>query len=170
MHDGNTKIAFGAFWGGWFSDLTICLLCLIHYLLVFIIIIFTSCEFFLPALADSLSLEYHWQQVSRTRLSIVANLENTVVWMDSNRPPIFNSSSLLSKPLCTVQSVPITVGITIFHMFHSFLVLWQCPKTCLSFYFLWFWLCGPPRSQNPLYGKFSSFLLIMTRFWFLAGI
>ena len=41
-------------------------------------------------------------------------------------------------------------------MFYRFLVLWQGLSTCLSFRFLWFSLCGPPRRQNPQDGRFSE--------------
>ena len=55
------------------------------FVLYFIIIIY-SLEFFTSALADGLSLEFEWQQVSRTLLSILAVLNNAVVWMVSTLP------------------------------------------------------------------------------------
>ena len=60
-------------------------------------------------------------QVSRTLLSILVDLSNTVVWMVSIRPPISNSSNLLFKPSETVLSAPIIIGITVTLIFHSFL-------------------------------------------------
>ena len=42
-------------------------------------------------------------------------------------------------------------------MFHSFF-----SSLVMSFRFLWFSLCRPLRQQSPLFGKFSSFLLIIT--------
>ena len=59
-------------------------------------------------------------QVSRTLLSILAVLNNAVVWMVSTRPPTSKSSSPFSNPLVTVPNAPITIGIIVTCMFHSF--------------------------------------------------
>ena len=55
-------------------------------------------------------MAFHWSlsdskspQVSRTLLSILAVLDNAVVWMVSTRPPISKSSNPFSNPLVTVQ-------------------------------------------------------------------
>ena len=66
-------------------------------------------EIFTPMLADGLSLEVEWQQISMTLLTILANLNNVVVWMVSTCPPISKSSSLFTNSLGIVLSVPITV-------------------------------------------------------------
>ena len=58
--------------------------------------------------------------VSRTLLSILAVLNNAVVWMVSARPPTFKSSSPSNSPLVTVPNAPITIGIIVTCMFHSF--------------------------------------------------
>ena len=72
-------------------------------------------------------------QVSRTLLSILADLDNAVVSILSL---IAHSFSHLSKPLATVPSVPSAIGITVTLMFHGFLCsVWQCPRICLSFYY-----------------------------------
>ena len=70
---------------------------------------------------------FHWNlsesmspQVSRTLLSILAVLNNVVVWMVSTRPPTSKSSSPFSNPLVTVPNAPITIGIIVSCMFHSF--------------------------------------------------
>ena len=70
---------------------------------------------------------FHWNlsdskspQVSKTLLSILAVLNNAVVWMVSTRPPTSKSSSLFSNPLVTVPKVPITIGMIVTCMFHSF--------------------------------------------------
>ena len=60
-------------------------------------------------------------RVSWTLLSILADLNNAVIWMVSILPLIFNSSSLVSKPLETVPSAQITIGITVTFMFHNVL-------------------------------------------------
>ena len=70
---------------------------------------------------------FHWSlsdskspQVSRTLLSILAVLNNAVVWMVSTRLPTSNSSSPFSNLLVTVPNAPITIGIIVTGMFHSF--------------------------------------------------
>ena len=68
---------------------------------------------------------FHWNlsyskfsQVSWTLLSILADLNNDVVWMISTRLLISSSSCPFTNPLVTVPSAPITVGITIVFFFH----------------------------------------------------
>ena len=70
---------------------------------------------------------FHWSlsdskspQVSRTLLSILAVLNNAVVWMVFTRPPISKSSSPFSNTLVSVPNAPITIGIIVISMFHSF--------------------------------------------------
>ena len=66
-------------------------------------------------LSDSKSL-----QISRTLLSILAVLNNAVVWMVSTRPPASKSACLFNNPLVTVPKASITIGIIDTFMFHSF--------------------------------------------------
>ena len=61
-----------------------------------------------------------YPQVSRTLLSIQAVLNNVIVWMVSTRPPTSKSSSPFSNPFVTVPKAPITIGIIVTFMFHSF--------------------------------------------------
>ena len=70
---------------------------------------------------------FHWSlignkspQISRTLLSILAVLNNAVVWMVSTHPPTFKSSSSFNNLLVTVPKPPITIGIIITFIFHSF--------------------------------------------------
>ena len=70
---------------------------------------------------------FHWRlsdskfpQVSRTLLSILAVFNNAVVWMVSTRPPTSKSFRPFNNPLATVPKAPITIGIIITFMFHSF--------------------------------------------------
>ena len=70
---------------------------------------------------------FHWSlsdsespQVSRTLLSILAALNNAVVWMVSTRPSTFKSSSPFSNPSVTVPNAPIRIGIIVTCMFLSF--------------------------------------------------
>ena len=76
-------------------------------------------------LHQHLVVVFHWSlndskspQVFRTLLSILASLNNTVIWIVAIHPQIFNSSSF---PLGTVPSAPIIIGININLMFHSYL-------------------------------------------------
>ena len=70
---------------------------------------------FLWSLSDSKS-----PQVSRTLLSILADLNNAVVWTLSTRPVISKSSSPCTNPLVTAPRAPITIDIIVTFMFHSF--------------------------------------------------
>ena len=70
---------------------------------------------------------FHWSlsdnkspKVFTTFLSILADLNNTVVWLVSTRPLISKSSGPFTNPLVTVPRVPITIGITVTFTFHSF--------------------------------------------------
>ena len=60
-------------------------------------------------------------QVSRTLLSILADLNIAVVWMDSTRPRTSKSSSTFNNPLVTVPKAPFTIGIIVTFMFRCFL-------------------------------------------------
>ena len=102
-------------------------------------------------------------QVSRTLLSILAVLNNAVVWMVSTRLPTSKSSSPFYNPSVTVPKAPITVGIIVTFMFHSFL---NSPvrSRYLSFFSHSFsfilWSAG---QQSRQFCKFSFFLLIIIR-------
>ena len=85
-----------------------------------IIIIIIHWIFFIPVLAGGFSLECEWQQVSRTLLSIMADLRNAVVRMVSTCPLNSKSSSIFIKSLRIVLSAPITIGFTVIFMLHSY--------------------------------------------------
>ena len=83
---------------------------------------------------------FHWSlrdskspQVSRTFLSILAVLKKVVVGMVSTRPPTSKSSSPFNNPLVTVPKAPITIGIIVTFMLHSFFNS-LARSTYLSFY------------------------------------
>ena len=70
---------------------------------------------------------FHWSlsdstspQVSMTLLTILLILNNAVVWVISTRPPTSKSSSPFNNHLVTVLKAPITIGIIVTIMFHSF--------------------------------------------------
>ena len=88
---------------------------------------------------------FHWRlsdskshHVTRTLLSILLELKNSVVRMVSIHHPISNSFGPLPKLLKTVPNSPI-VPITncmvslLFSCSTTFLVLWQDPSSCLFF-------------------------------------
>ena len=89
------------------------------------------------SLSDSKSL-----QVCRTALSILAVLNNVVVWMVSTRPPTSKSSSLFYNSLVTVPKAPITIGIIVTFMFHSFFNALQRRDSFgfMKFLYVYFWL------------------------------
>ena len=71
-----------------------------------------------------------------------ADINNTVLWMVSVRPPISNSSSSFTKPLGIVPSATITNGITVTYMFHSSFSSLARSQYLSWFCFLWFSLWG----------------------------
>ena len=120
---------------------------------------------------------FHWSlsdsnspQVSKTLLSILAVLNNAVVWMDSNRPSTSKSSSPYSNHLVTVPIAPITIGIIVNCMFHSFLNP-LARSRYLSFFSLSFsfilWSAGTAKS---IILQVLFFLLIIIKSDLLAGI
>ena len=73
-------------------------------------------------------MDIHWRlndsmsaQVSMTLLSILAILNNVVVWMVSTRSLM--SDNPFNNPLLTVPKEPITIGIIVTVMFHNFFSL-----------------------------------------------
>ena len=119
----------------------------------------------------------HWNlsdskspQVSRTLFSILAVLNNVVVWMVSTRPPTSNSSSPFSNPLVIVSNAPITINIIVTCMFHSFFQFPSkvevpiLPFTSFQFYSV--------VSRESKVDNFTSslFLLIIIRSGLLAEI
>ena len=79
-------------------------------------------EFFIPALAGGLSLESKWKQVSsgfRTFLSILADLDNTVLWIFSNLLLISNFSILFFQTFWIVPSAPVILSINVTLLLHS---------------------------------------------------
>ena len=72
---------------------------------------------------------FHWSssdsespRVSRTFLSILADLNSAVVWTVSTRSIISKSLSPCTKHFVTVRSVSINIGIIITFMLHIFLI------------------------------------------------
>ena len=110
----------------------------------------------------------HWSlsdnkspQVSRTLLSILANLNYAVVKMISTRPLISIYSSPGINPLVTVARTPITIGIIVTFMFSQFFnpLTRSCTLFSISFNFiLW---TAKSTIQQVLF--FFLFLLTIIR-------
>ena len=108
-------------------------------------------------------------QISRILLSILADLNNEVVWMITIFLHISNFSNPFSKFLVTVYMCRLQMVPPLPSCSTNFLALWLSLAACLSFRFFWFSLYGHLGRRNPLYGKFS-FLLIITKSCLLAGV
>ena len=106
--------------------------------LIIIIIIIYSLEFFSY---QRYMMVFQWRlsdskspQVSRTLLSILAVLNNVVVWMVSAHPPTSKSSSRFSTSLVSVPNAPITMAIIVTCMFHRFFFNSLARSRYLSFF------------------------------------
>ena len=111
---------------------------------------------------------FHWSlsdnkspRVPRTFLSILTDLKNLTVWMFLVRRLISNSIILLSQPLGTVPSAPITTGITFTIMFHSFLSS-QVRSKYLFLFVLFDYYIVVRRDGKVNYTTGSLFLFIIT--------
>ena len=86
---------------------------------------------------DGFSLESERHQVSEIVLSILVDLNITLVWMFSTLTTISKSASPSTNSLVVVPSAPTITGITVIFMFYSFFsILLQVFSTYLSFCFL----------------------------------
>ena len=123
---------------------------------------------------------FHWNwsdskspQVSMTLLSILAVLNNAVVWMVSTRPLTFKSSSPFSNPLITVPKTPITIGIIVTCMFRSFFnSLARSRYLSLFSHSFILWSAGTAKSTilQVLFFFLLLLLLIIIKSGLLAGI
>ena len=111
-----------------------------------------------------------YPKVSRTLLSILANLNNVIIWMVFTFPLIYKFSCLCTNPFGIVPSAPITIGVTVTFMFHSCffsLILKQGQDIRLSLRFLLISLCCLPGRQSSQFAKFSLFYLFIYLFIFI---
>ena len=149
-------------------------------------------EFFTPALADGLSQDSKSPQVFRTLLSILADLNDGVVWMVFNRPLISKSSTPGTNPLMTVSRAQITIGINVTFTFFFFFfnslarsknlfffslsfnfTLWSARtakstmQQVLFCCWLWLGLLVWPRLGDPYHKIPEEFvcLILQDRFW-----
>ena len=93
----------------------------------------------------------HWSlsdskspQVSRTLLSILADITEAVVRIVSTRPVISKSSSPFTNSLVTVPSAAIKWYHCHFHVLQFFSIPWQGRSFYLCFDFLLILLCSQP--------------------------
>ena len=111
-------------------------------------------------------------QVARTLLSILAVLNNAVVWVVSFRPPNSKSSSPFNNPLVTVPKAPITFGIIVLFVFHNFFkFLAKVEVLILIFTFFQFYSVVSRDSKvDNFANSISFFLLVIIGSGFLAEI
>ena len=101
---------------------------------------------------------FHWSlsynkspQVSRNLLSILADLNNTVVWMVSPHPFISKASSLRTNPLVTAPRALITIGIIVTFMIYSYFnSLSRSRYLSLFSHFLNFTLWSAMRAKSTI--------------------
>ena len=105
-------------------------------------------------------------QVPRILLSILVVLNYVVVWMISILPPTSKSSSPFNNPLVTVPKAPITIGIIVTFMFHSF---FQFPSKfeVLILLFIFFQIYSVVSRDR----KFNNFAIsLFCCCWLLLGL
>ena len=121
---------------------------------------------------------FHWRlsdskspQVSRTLLSILAVFNNAVVWMVTTRPPTSKSPRPFNNPLVTVPKAPMTIGITVTFMFHSFFNFLATSRYLFLFsHPLSFILWSARTAKLTILQIFFFLLLIIIRSGLLAEI
>ena len=111
---------------------------------------------FYSRLSDSKS-----PQVSGILLSILAVLNNAVVWVVSTRPPTSKSSRPFNNPLLTAPKAPITIGIIVTFMFHSVFNSQAGRGTYLSFHILSVLFCGQPDNKVDDFADFLFFCWLL---------
>ena len=80
-------------------------------------------------------------------LMILAVFSNTVVWIDSTRPPTSKSSRPFNNPLVTVTKAPITIGTIVTFMFDSSFNSLARSRYLSFFPFPSDLFCGPPGQK-----------------------
>ena len=81
----------------------------------------TSRDLFTSVLPDGLSLSHiKSPQVSRTFLSILAVLNDVILWIVTTRYLISKSSSPFNNPLVTVPKALITIGVNYYYYYYYY--------------------------------------------------
>ena len=148
--------------------LLLLLLLLLIIIIIIIIIIIYSLEFFLH---QRKLIVFHWRlsdikspQVSGTLLSILAVFNNAVVWMVSTRTLTSKSSRPFNNSLVTVPKAPITIGIIVTFMLHSFFQF--CSKVEVLISLFPFFQFYSMVSQDSKVDSFADFLFCC---WLRSG-
>ena len=105
---------------------------------------------------------FHWRMsdsksplVFRNLLSILPDLDSSIVWMVLNVPLIYNFSNIFPRLWETFPSIPVTIGITLALLLHRFFSFQATPR-CLSFSFFIYihsvlrWNSKIPNTVNSL--------------------
>ena len=120
---------------------------------------------------------FHWilsdskfPQVSRTLISILSILNNAAVRMVSTHTHISESSNPFNNPLVTVPKAPITTGIIVIFMFHSFLNSRAKPRYLSFFSHSFSFILWSAEIAKLTILQILFFLLIIIRCSLLAEI
>ena len=112
-------------------------------------------------------------RISRTLPSILAVLNNVVVWMVSTRSPISKSSSPFNSPLVTVPNAPIVIDIIVTFMFYSsfkFHMKYVVLNLLLTFFRFYSVVSRDSKINNFLSSLFFCFWLLWGLvFWSRLG-
>ena len=107
-------------------------------------------------------------QISKTRLSILVDVNNAVIWMFFSLPLPFDCSNPVSNRWGNVSSTPITLAMAITLMFHSFFNSLLRSKYffmfLLSFIFT-VWFAGTAKSTTQPLLFFCLFYLVWLSGW-----
>ena len=108
---------------------------------------------------------FHWSlrdiksQVSMTLLSILADLKNLIVWIFATRLVISKTSNPCINPFVIVPRAPITIGINVTLIFHSFFFTYQARSRELIFFSVLFnFILQLAKAANSA----SSFVWLIT--------
>ena len=100
-------------------------------------------------------------QVSRTLLSILADLNNALVCMVCTRPHIFKSSNPCTNPLVILTRTPFTIGITVIFLFHSFFnFLTKSRYLSLAFFLSYSVVSRNSKIRNSASSLFLFFIIL----------
>ena len=120
---------------------------------------------------------FHWSlsdskspQVTRILLSILAVLNNAVVWMVSTRPPTSKSSSPFTNPLVTVPSAPITISIIVICNVPKFFQFPSKVEVLILFIFFQFYSVVSWDSKVDYFACSLFFYRLLLKLVFLPGL
>ena len=122
-------------------------------------------------------MAFHWSlsdskspQISRTLLSILAVLNNAVVWVVYTRLPTSTTSRPFNNPLFIVPKAPITIGAIGTFMFYSFFNSLTRSRHLSFFSNSLRFILWSARTEKSIILQIVFFLLIIIMSGLLAGI